>query len=249
MMKKLCAGCIVFSLLSSLAYAQDVTVVTEEMKPYNYTEDGQVIGMSTEVVRATLERAGIDAEIGIFPWPRAYKMATENPNTLIFSIGRNPERKALFKWIGPIAPPIKSSLFKLKQRDDVVVNSIEDAKAYQVGVPRGSASHQFFLRQGFEDEKNLDAVMTSEQNIKKLFLERIDLFVSSEWGLEERVEAAGFSFDDIEPVLVLNEVQLYMAFSQNTPDDMYQKVNAAFEELKAEGFLEQVDAKYRKLVQ
>lgn len=46
-------------LISGTARAESLTIVTEEMPPFNYTENGNVTGMATEVVRAVLDRAAL----------------------------------------------------------------------------------------------------------------------------------------------------------------------------------------------
>ncbi len=42
------------------------------------------------------------------------------------------------------------------------------------------------------------------------------------------------------------ELDLYMAFSKNTSDKIVDQVNSAFETLKEDGLLEQLEVKYRQ---
>ena len=64
------------------AKAEHITIVTEHLPPYNYLEDGEARGMSTEVVQAALDAAGHTYEIRFMPWARAYQIALTKPNTL-----------------------------------------------------------------------------------------------------------------------------------------------------------------------
>src|SRR5512136_411438 len=94
-------------LLSAAGWAsgETITIVTEEFPPYNYQDNGKLIGVSTEVVEAVLKQLPeITVEFKVYPWARAYKNALENPNTLIYSLGFNEKRRDLFKWVGVIAP-------------------------------------------------------------------------------------------------------------------------------------------------
>jgi len=48
------------------AQTQNLRIITEEFLPYNYAEqDGRVFGISTEIVRAILERIGQSTEIEV----------------------------------------------------------------------------------------------------------------------------------------------------------------------------------------
>jgi len=74
------------------ARASDLLIVTEELPPYNYQEDGVAKGLSTEVVQAVLAETGLEAEIQFYPWARRYIMAQNRTNTLIYSMARIQER-------------------------------------------------------------------------------------------------------------------------------------------------------------
>ncbi len=77
--------------------AQQVTVVTtENFRPYNYVEDDTIRGMATEVVRATLAKAGIEAEIRAYPRPRAYKMALEKKPCSFIRLRERQHEKSRF---------------------------------------------------------------------------------------------------------------------------------------------------------
>lgn len=243
---------LVFSLLVGVASAQKIVAVTEDFEPYNYQENGVITGLSTEVVKATFAKAGIDVEIGLYPWARAYNMALEQENILIYSIGKSEAREKLFKWIGPIAPPLKVGLFKLKKRADITLQSLEDAKKYKIGVMKDSGNAQFLLSKGFEEGKQLEVTPMTSLNVSKLFAERIDLIASPEWWLLKEVTNRGFKAEDIEAAFIFSQDRnpgLYMAFSKKTSDEIVNRVRTAFDQLKAEGLLEKVEQTYREKYQ
>ena len=137
-------------------------------------ENGQVTGILTEIVQSILEEAGITTEIKLLPWVRAYKIAKEKPNILIYQIIKLPGREASFKWLGPVIP-VKSVLHKLKKRSDIVLTSLEDAKKYMIGTTRNAAGHHFLISRGFEEGKQFELVSSNELSVRKLFAERVDL--------------------------------------------------------------------------
>lgn len=83
-------------LLASLCHVclarAAITVVTEELPPYNMTLDGKLTGIGTELVEAVMAEAGEAARIQSMPWARAYDTALNSPNVLIYSIARTPQR-------------------------------------------------------------------------------------------------------------------------------------------------------------
>ena len=248
-MKKIAALFLGLLLLSGIAAAQDLSVITAIWAPYDMEENGKLVGIGTEIVQATLEKAGINAEIKVYPFARALKMAEEEPNTLLFTVVKSPEREPLFTWVGPIVPPVRIVMHKLKKRTDIVVNSLEDAKKYTIGTTRAAVGHQYLLKEGFQDGVDLDPVNSNQQSVKNFFGERIDLEVSAEFNFMYEAKQQGFSADDTEIAYVLFENQAYMVFSKHTPDDIVEKVKTAFEQVKAEGFVDAAVAKYLKLYQ
>jgi len=90
--------------MQACALAGPLRVVTEDYPPYSYLEAGRVTGYSTAVVRAVLAEAGLEAEIQLIPWARAYDLALHDEQVLIYSIARTPAREHKFRWIGQVAP-------------------------------------------------------------------------------------------------------------------------------------------------
>ncbi|QTA89746.1 substrate-binding periplasmic protein [Desulfonema magnum] len=246
-MKKIIFALMIVSL-TSLADAQEIKLVTENWPPMNYEKNGDVTGIATEIVQATLNKAGIKAYPHIYPWVRAYRMASEQKNVLIYTIRRTRKRDPLFKWICPLVPSQSVFLYKLKKRTDIVINSLEDAKKYTVGEVRGDAGADFLLKHGFVKNKNLELVARGEQNIKKLFAERITLILDTELSLAYLTKSVGKPFDQLEKAFLLYEggEDICMAFSKTTPDELAERVRAAFEEVRAEGTPEAVMEKYLK---
>lgn len=75
-------------ILSVCQAADNVLIVTEELPPYNFTDQGTLTGLSTEVVQAVLHQLDLNARFQVMPWARAYELAQSAPNVLIYSITR-----------------------------------------------------------------------------------------------------------------------------------------------------------------
>jgi polar amino acid transport system substrate-binding protein len=224
--------------------AQTLKVVTENYPPYNYTENGKVVGFSTEVVQEVLDRADLDYEINAYPWARTYSLAQSQPNTLIYSIGRNEKREKLFKWVDVIAP-YNVYLYKMKGNDNVKVSNLNEAKNYKIGCVRKDVRTDYLEGHGFN---NLDQTNSDVINLKKIFNGRIDLYPTDEIGGAYLAKQEGFDASKLEKVFFIEDLSsgLYMAFSLKTDDAIVNKCKKALAEIKDDGTFEKIKAKYLK---
>ena len=103
--------------------------------------------MATEVVEEVLKRTKINYKLGIYPWARAYQVAQDAPNVLIYSIGRNDQRENLFKWVGVIAPS-DVYLYRLKSRSDIKVGQMADVKHHRIDAVRDDVRAQYLHKAG-----------------------------------------------------------------------------------------------------
>lgn len=232
---------LVWILVPGYARAESLTIVTEEMPPFNHTEKGRVVGMATEVVRAVLDRAELSGEFRVLPWKRAYRIALREPNVLIYSIGRNAEREDKFQWVGVVAP-VNFYFFRLRRRDDVVVDSLADARRHDVGAVSGDYTLDFLEANGFQQGRNLDITSAFTLNIRKLFEERIDLILVDELTMASliRQEAAAgrpYEMEDLARAFFMKDLStgMHMAFSRGTPAPTVSAARAALASLKEDG--------------
>jgi polar amino acid transport system substrate-binding protein len=94
--RALALSCLALIGATAPAAAQTVRAVTEATT-YTYLRDGKVSGRATQLVETALRNAGLDHQINLYPWARAYDMAAKEPNVLIFLIARTPAREPLFR--------------------------------------------------------------------------------------------------------------------------------------------------------
>lgn len=229
----------VMALLSALAcpgaQAQGIKVVTEDSS-YTYVRDGKVSGPATEILEATLKRAGLtDHKISLYPWARAYHLAQQEPNVLIYLIARTPARESQFKWAGEFMR-IEYQLYKLRGRQDVNVTTLEDAKAYTTAVMRDDVRYQYLQARGFDklvvSARNTDSLrMLLDRQVQLLPLPANDMI--------RFCKEAGVDPNALEKVLTLNDMAtgIYMAYSLATPDDTVNRTRDAFNQIKAEGMV------------
>lgn len=226
-----------------LVFGQTIRIVTEEYPPYNYSENGKVLGFCTDVVREVLKRANLDYSIHSYPWSKSYEMAQSQPNVLIYSIGRNVEREPKFKWVDVIART-EVYFFKLKSRKDIKIKTFDDIKKYKIGAVRDDFRAQWLMKQGIKDQLTL--VPDDRQNMRNLFDRKIDIFPIGELVAYNIAHQEGRAFNDLEKTMYVKDMSadLYMAFSNQTLNVMVEKCKKALFEIQKDGTYEKIKSKY-----
>jgi polar amino acid transport system substrate-binding protein len=213
-----------------------LTLITEDFPPLNYVENNMAMGPSVDIVKAIETKLGLDTEIEVYPWARGYKMATNNANTAIFSTNRTKERETLFKWVGPIA--VKKYTLFAKAGSGIKITKLEDAKAYRIGVQREGSTELDLKAAGFTT--NLDAVTQPSENLEKLRRDHIDLWYADTGSVTVMCKQAGVDIKELEPVFVVREGQMYIAFNINTDDSIVKAWQDAYNALYEDGTIKKI---------
>jgi len=232
----------VFSLfvLATNALALDLQIITEIAPPLNYTdngtEEGKVIGTSTEIVQEIQKRIGDTTRIEVMPWARGYNIVQSKPNVMLYSTTRTEAREVLFKWVGPIAK--NEWVFFAKKGSGIKIASLDDAKKVgSIGAYRDDVREQFLKEKGFT---NLDTASDPLTLVKKLMAGRNDLLVSDILEGALTAKDAGFDPSELEPVFTIKKADLYCAFSKGTPDEVVAQWQKALDAMKADGTLKKI---------
>ncbi|GAB7022621.1 substrate-binding periplasmic protein [Salidesulfovibrio brasiliensis] len=239
-MREAIVGLLVMMCLLVAGNSSALTIVVEETTPaVFYGQDGRLTGIFVDVIEELKRRTGEDASIEVVPWARAYRIAREQPDTLLAPTTRTADREHMFFWLGPIITQ-KWAIYGLEGR--APLTSMEEARTLRsIGVVRGDARAEFLRGQGFT---NLVEVKAGELNVVKLKARRIEAMVSSNIGI------AGFSFVEdvsasgIVPLLTLKEVGLYLAFSQGSDPVMVDKWRTALNSMRRDGTFQRIHEKW-----
>jgi len=209
-------------------------VYTEEFPPYNYTENGQLIGQNVDIVNELFERLAFTPEFVVLPWARGYLHALTTPNALIFSMARNTEREPLFKWVGSLGG-INNCMFSLSSNDNFNLSTLEDAKKYTVVTQLNGNFNVLLEKAGFKSGKNLFLSVSVESSVKMLQTGRVDLIALPRHVIFHYLKSQGKSLESkIKSQICIESTALYLAFNKNTPDDIVDMFRIELENLKKE---------------
>ena len=224
--------------------ATELVLLTENFPPYNmarngtnFAQDENINGIAVDIVREIFKRADISYSLTLrFPWERVYKLALENPGYGAFVMARLPDRERLFKWVGPIGPDDWIMLAKADSK--ISLETLEDARKYRIGAYKGDAIAMTLAKQGLKPV----VVLRDQDNAKKLVNGQIDLWATGDPAGRYLARLEGVS--GLKTVLRFNSAELYLALNKDVPDDTVAKLQAALDQMRKEGKVDEIMAQY-----
>lgn len=235
--RSLVAVCLLF--FCSLSGAQELQILTENWPPVTFGIDTKADGMAVEVVRAIQTKIGNTQPIQVLPFARGYKALLEEPNVLLFTVGRSEEREKLMHLLGPVAISDitlytrKGNAANLQRQGDAI-------RKLKVGTYRSSIFADTARKKGFF---NLELAVSPLVIANMLMGKRFDLWVEGSVVVPAILKDVGYSFEDVEPVMVLDTLELYLAFSAKTPASTVKLWEEGLRSIKKDGSFARI---YRK---
>ncbi|MNV32578.1 Bacterial extracellular solute-binding protein, family 3 [compost metagenome] len=222
----------------------DMVLLTENFPPYNmakngknFAQDENIDGIATDIVREIFKRADITYSLTLrFPWERIYKLTLEKPGYGVFVMARLPDREKLFKWVGPIGPDDWIMLAKADSK--ITLETLNDARKYKIGAYKGDAIAETLAKQGL----NPIVVLRDQDNAKKLVNGQIDLWATGDPA--GRYLARQEGVNGLKTVLRFNSAELYLALNKDVPDETVAKLQAALDQMRKEGKVDEIMARY-----
>lgn len=215
-------------------------IVTEHWPPITYEKSGSAEGMAVDLARLIQKSASLSQSIEVLPWPRAYHLAVTQPDVLLFTVVRNPEREKLFTLIGPIANgEIAIYVRGTYDLSKVTLQSLKNN--LRIATHRGTAFQNVLEQEGF---RNIVPVNSSVNAAKMLMSGRVEAICDDELAVAELFRRAGYKSSPFVKVMSLTHSSLYFAFSRGTAPQTITKWKTAFEEIKRTGQFEHLYKKW-----
>ncbi|KOX98373.1 substrate-binding periplasmic protein [Pseudomonas nunensis] len=224
--------------------ATDLVLLTENFPPYNmakngknFAQDENINGIAVDIVREMFKRTDITYSLTLrFPWERIYKLALEKPGYGVFVMARLPDREKLFKWVGPIGPDDWIMLAKADSK--ITLETLDQARKYKIGAYKGDAIAETLAKQGLKPI----VVLRDQDNARKLVNGQIDLWATGDPAGRYLARQDGVT--GLKTVLRFNSAELYLALNKDVPDEIVAKLQAALDQMRKEGVVDDIMAKY-----
>ncbi|MES2047379.1 MAG: transporter substrate-binding domain-containing protein [Pseudomonadota bacterium] len=224
--------------------AEDLQAYTEDWPPYNYIAGNELKGISTEILHASCELEKINCAIQMVPWLRAYKTVQETPNTLIYSIARNPQREKDFAWVGPILP--RTTWIYGKAGMQANIHNFKDLASARIGMIRGEVSIDDLLAAGVPQSSIL--VLNSNTDVMRMMkLGKVDVLVNTEIGMAINLQNFSVPSESFTKLIKLSDGgSLYFALNPQSDPVLIERLQTSIDRLRREGKIDAIVRSYTK---
>jgi polar amino acid transport system substrate-binding protein len=215
-------------------------LLTESYPPLTYAEGDTITGYGAEVVAAIQTVLKTNYKPTMINWDKAYQRALNEPNIVIFTMEKTPERDSLFNWIGPLGQ--NKTHFYVMKESSLAINGLEDAKAIKsIGTVTDWFSEQYLKKQGFS---NLSSSVNPEDAVRQLMTKKVDMAVFTDLTCSSIVQNAGFNPADIKPVFELMSTGYYIGISKKTDQATVDAWQQAFKQIEQDDTLAKLKEKW-----
>lgn len=235
---KRCQACLSALLLglllnNSAVAAQPLRVVLEISPPHQTLDKGKVGGLTTAVVEAMLQQAGLSPSFEVYPWARAFRIAATTPDVLIYNMARTPEREAQFEWIG-VVTRYKFGLLKLSLREDIQISQLADIKHYVVGAQREDFSAEWLRDAAKQPPEKLELQPDVIETWRLLVNGKLDLMIDDPQAIDDMLQQHHLERSDIEFVLFPPELeqQTWIALKKGSSPALVQRLRMAYQRIE-----------------
>lgn len=205
----------------SKSTAYDLLAVANQHPLLQYREKGVNKGPTIEILNAILKGTQLNTEVAFMPWARAFSKVKNNPNTLILSMIRTPERENYFHWLIKVSQTARVFV-SLERKPENHIKNIEQAKNKLIAVVLGSAGYKELIASGFSENKNIYLVSNDIQMVNLLVNGRVDLVYSDPNNVISNLkkinkDEVAIYFEKIAPK---NQRHSYIALNINTNENI-----------------------------
>lgn len=237
-------------VFSGNAFAYDIKFLTHSLKGQTFVDEkGELRGkkhagkraFNLELVREMMTIMSHPKKTIEMPFKRGLMMVENDINTALFNVSRTPEREGVFKWVGPLQREV--DYFYEMKNAPTGISTLEDAKQVKDICILNGSIHETVLRKN--NFTNFETNLSYVGCFQMLKLGRVNITPKASSTAIRVAEQAGISSDQIQqtPVILL-ESEGYIAFSKNIADEIIQKWQSAFEQIKKSGKYQQLYNQY-----
>jgi len=223
-------SCLLFPVISAQPDHSDLLILTEEYAPYNYLDDGNLKGISVDLLESVLLQMGLNTtrdSFQVVSWSEGYKTALTRNNTILFSTARTPDREDLFLWAGPIISDTKV-LYGISRGDTPL---IPDIRSYRIVAVQNDSGIGMALNAGAAPDQ-ITLVSSPHEAIRMVEEEKADVWSYGEAAGREMINRYAQDPDRFSPFMELATSEEYYAFNNQTDPVFVDTVNRTIAEMK-----------------
>lgn len=240
-MKKITAIVLALSLLMmGAAFADTLTMGTNAaFPPYEYYEEGVIVGIDAEIAAAICEKLGYDLEIIDMDFGNLISsVASGKIDFAMAGMTKTPEREESVNFTVTYAIGVQSVIVPEGSAITTIDDLYAEGNTYMIGVQQGTTG-DIYCTDDFGDD-HVAKYLTGADAVAALVTGKIDCVIIDNNPAKAFVEAnEGLTILDTD----YSEEEYAIAIALDNTD-LLNSINAALEELIAEGVVDEIIAKY-----
>jgi polar amino acid transport system substrate-binding protein len=224
--------------------AAELSFVTQEFAPFNYSENGVVAGPVADIIRKVCGEAHVECPMRSLPWRRAQQEVQDGKANGMFAIGRNAERA---KWLH-FSPALLETEYGFFVRSDNPLKfvQISDVKGYTVGVfgPSNTATSLERIKTDLGGDLTIDMTPDDESAFRKGSLGRVKAVFSNRDVGYDLIKKLGIT--NLRYTGRQQSLKYYIGFSQKFTDKkLVDQFNETFRALHKQGVIQEILGRHR----
>lgn len=207
-----------------------------QFPPYEYVDDnGNIIGIDAEIAQAVADKLGMTLTIKDMEFDSLLSAVQAGSVDIVFAgLTVTDERKESVDFTMTYATGIQSIIVK----DDSEIKTVDDLEGKTIGVQSGTTG-DIYCTDDYGQE-NVKQFNNGALAVAALVNGQVDCVIIDNEPAKAFVEAN----DGLKILNTEYAVEDYAAAISKDNAELTEKVNAAMEELKADGTIDQIIAKY-----
>lgn len=220
---------------------QDMLWLTEQYPPFHFKQGQKKQGFAIDILNEIFSSNQIvfnsNRQIFVFPWARALKEISTNPNAALLTMAYTEERDKLYVLSEPLFTE-KVVLLSLQQQDTDITD-LQQIENMVVGVVRDDIGERLLKDLG-PDELHLTHVLSSRELLQMLIRERVDAIAYSLDIIQYQLKQLSNSQYQVKVHKVLAELPTSIAFNKQVDPALLKMVNDSIVALKANGTIDRI---------
>lgn len=204
--------------------------------PFNYNENGELVGFDVEIGNALAEKMGMEAKPVANPWQTILAaLQSEKFDAIIGSMAITEERQ---KEVNFTLPYYESGAQVFIGVDNEEIQSVDDLQGKKIGVVMAS-TFEDVAKEYTDDVTTYDSDVTALQDL--LVKGRLDAVITDQLVGLYAITQNDLAIKSVDEPIFLDQMGIPV-IKENT--ELLEKLNAALEEIKSDGTYAEIAEKY-----
>ena len=225
------------SIFSGILTAEPLHMVTVEIPPVGYIENGQTVGAFYDISDELGKRIGMEYTRKIKPYSRVIHELKNGTSDLSFIVLNT----SLDGYVVHLAPIIKTQVIVLRGSADTL-NTLSDLNGKRIGILRKGT----YIKNVFDGSKiTTFSVKNYQQGIKLLKAGRLDALAGLDIGIYFAIKQLNYKKNDFSTPFIIRTLPVTMQITKKmaTPE-LINKLNVSVTSMQKDGTIARILKKY-----